>query len=320
MTKYIDVKRLEFMVTYKCNSHCKHCLLGEEKRGLKPQSISSKLATRIVKEVTSDHSPISIMTFGGEPLLFPEVVCPIHQAAKEQGISRREIITNAGYPRSETEFRKLAVRLAESGVTYAAVSVDSFHQEYIPIEIVEHNVRSLVYAGISVSWNPAWVGSITEKNPWNERTWAILDQLAHLPVPPVTKLNGNTIQPEGNALNWLSEFLPPRIPDPEGRCEDVPYTSRLDQITGISIEPDGDVSVCKEISIGNANQNNVAYILQDYDPYETAEMEAILLGGTSGLTKFAREKGIEPGPEGYYSICHKCVDIRRKLLKICSNE
>ena len=172
MTNYIDVKRLEFMVTYECNSHCKHCMLGEEKRGLKPHSINSELATRIVKEVTRDYSPTSIMTFGREPLLFPEVVCAIHQAAKEEGISIREIITNAGYPRSETEFKKVAKRLAESGITHATVSVDSFHQEYIPVSIVEHNVQSLVDAGIAVFWNPSWVASMTDKNPWNDRTWA----------------------------------------------------------------------------------------------------------------------------------------------------
>ena len=320
MTNYIDVKRLEFMVTYECNSHCKHCMLGEEKRGLKPHSINSELATRIVKEVTRDYSPTSIMTFGGEPLLFPEVVCAIHHAAKEQGIGIREIITNAGYPRSETEFKKVAKRLAESGITHATVSVDSFHQEYIPVSTVEHNVQSLVDAGISVFWNPSWVGSMTDKNPWNDRTWAILDQLSYLPVLPVTESNGNTIEPKGNALNYLSEYLLPRIPNPEGRCEDVPYSSRLDQITSISVEPNGDISVCLEIFIGNANQNKVTDILQGYDPYKTAELEAILLGGLSGLTEFARSKGVEPDPEGYYSICHKCVDIRRKLLSVKSNK
>lgn len=316
MTKYIDVKRLEFMVTYECNSHCKHCLLGEEKRGLKPKSISSELAVRIVKEVTRDYSPSSLMTFGGEPLLFPEVVCSIHQAAKEQGIGSREIITNAGYPRSESEFKKVANRLAESGVTRADVSVDSFHQEYIPVSIVEHNTRSLVDAGIPVFWNPAWVGSMTEKNPWNERTWTILNQLAHLPVPPVTELSGNSIQPEGNALKWLSEFLPSKIPNPEGRCEDVPYTSRLDKITGISVEPDGSVLVCKEFVIGNAQQEDLGEILKRYDPYQVPEMKAILERGIDGLAEFALERGIEVRTGEYYSICDKCVDTRRKLKKL----
>lgn len=35
------------------------------------------------------------MTFGGEPLLYPEVVCKIHKAAEEMGIPERTIITNS---------------------------------------------------------------------------------------------------------------------------------------------------------------------------------------------------------------------------------
>ncbi len=315
MTNCIDVQRIEYMVTYECNSFCKHCMLGDEKRGLKPKSISSDLATRIIREITREYSPTSVMTFGGEPLLFPEVVCAIHRTAKEQGIPWREIITNAGYPRSETEFREVANRLGEAGVTRADVSVDVFHQEYIPVKVVERNVQSLVDAGIPVFWNPAWVGSMTDENTWNERTREVLKQLAHLPVPPVTAYNGNAIEPKGNALKWLSEYMPSKIPNPEGRCEDVPYTSRMDQLNGISIEPDGNVSVCNELFIGNAARDNVADIVKGYDPYKIEAIRAILRGGVAGLASFAREKGVEPEPGGYYSICDECIDLRRKLKK-----
>ena len=255
------------------------------------------------------------MTFGGEPLLFPEVVCAIHEAAKDCGIGRREIITNAGYPRSEIEFRVLANRLAESGVTHAAVSVDSFHQEYIPVSIVEHNVRALLDAGITIDWNPCWVISEKHKNPWNERTREVMSELAHIAIPAVTELDGNIVQPGGNALKWLSDFMPSRSLAPDGVCEDVPYAGRLDQVTSISIEPDGKILACKEFPIGNAGQSDVIDILQNYDPYEIPVMKAILLGGISKLVEFANEKGVEPDPGGYYSICDMCVDLRRKLPK-----
>lgn len=34
------------------------------------------------------------MTFGGEPLLYPEVVCKIHEAGKKMNIPKREIIAS----------------------------------------------------------------------------------------------------------------------------------------------------------------------------------------------------------------------------------
>ena len=250
------------------------------------------------------------MTFGGEPLLFPEVVCAIHEAAKTSGIGRREIIANAGWPRSEAKFRAVALKLAESGVTNIAVSVDGFHQEHIPIGLIERNVRSLLDAGISVGWNPCWVISKEHRNPWNERTKSVIRDLGHLPVP---EAYGNTVQPAGNALKWLRNFMPPKTAMPIGSCEDVPYAGRLDQVTSISVEPDGSISVCKEFAIGNAKQRDVVDILQSYNPYEIPEMKAILHGGTAGLAEFVYRRGIVPDPNGYYSICDMCIDLRRKL-------
>ena len=53
------------------------------------------------------------MTFGGERLLYPDVVCAIHATATECGIPRREVITNAGAPRTEDKSRDVARRLDE---------------------------------------------------------------------------------------------------------------------------------------------------------------------------------------------------------------
>ena len=311
--KYVDVHRLEFVVTWTCNSRCKHCLVGQ-KRGSK-SSLSAELAVRMVKQIADAYSPTSMMTFGGEPLLFPEVVCAVHEAAKDRAIPRRDIITNAGYPPSEREFRKVAVRLAESGVTHAAVSVDAFHQEHISVATVERNVRLLLDAGISVLWNPCWVVSPEHENRWNERTRKIIDAL-HLSIPAVTESDGNVVQPSGNALKWLRDYLPTKTLAPEGTCEDVPYAGRLDKITSISIEPDGSVMVCKDLLIGNANEQDVGDMLSRYDPYRIPEAAAILRGGMAEVEELARGKGITLEPTGYYSICDKCVDLGRKLAEM----
>ncbi len=41
---------------------------------------------KAVRSVCSKYSIKSLMTFGGEPLLFPEVVCAIYRTAMELGI------------------------------------------------------------------------------------------------------------------------------------------------------------------------------------------------------------------------------------------
>ena len=313
MSEYLQVDRIEFVVTNRCNSHCQHCLINVAKRKAKPAAVSIELATGVIKEVAGKYSPRSVMTFGGEPMLFPEVVYAIHQTARDCGITSREIITNAGWKHSGDNSRLIASKLAECGVTSIAISVDAFHQEYIPIETVEQNVRALIEAGLSVAWNPCWVISKEHNNRWNISTKAILAELRHLSV---REGEGNIVQPAGNALQFLREFMPVKIPSPSGGCEDVPYSSRLDQIKAISIEPDGNIPVCREFSIGNAGTQNILDILENYNPYNIPEMAAILQGGMAGLEEYARTKGFATNPDGYYSICDKCLDLRRKLHKI----
>jgi hypothetical protein len=312
MGSYIKLERLEFVVTWQCNSHCKHCSVIA-KRVNKPAVISSALATKIVERIAGVYSITSIMTFGGEPLLFPEVVSDIHRAAMANGIPRREIITNAGWAGSENKAYAIALKLAESGVTNIAVSVDAFHQEHIPLDLVKRNVKTLIDAGMSVVWNPCWVVSAIHNNPWNERTRVILDDLSDLGI---AVSEGNVVQPSGNALKWLADFLPPRSPYPEGTCEDVPYAGRLDNIISISVEPDGSITICKELSIGNAAEQNVLDVLENYDPYNSPGTVAILQGGTGKLAELAGKQGILPDPNGYYSICDKCIDLRRRLARI----
>lgn len=313
MNKFVSVDRIEFIVTYRCNSQCKHCAIGQDKRESSPVAIDTDLAVQTVDRVAQEYSPQSAMTFGGEPLLFADTVCAIHEAARAKGIGRREVITNAGWPSSEAEFRRVAFKLADSGVTDIAISVDCFHQEHIPLAVVEQNVKSLVDAGIArLGWNPCWVVSKEHENPWNRRTKAILRTLAHLPVP---ESYGNSVEPAGNALISLGDFMPSKTPAPTGSCEDMPYAGRLDRVSSISVEPDGSIAVCKEFVIGNAGQSDIVEMLRSYDPYRIPEMKAILEGGVAQLAKLARAKGVRPDPNGYYSICGMCIALRRRLAE-----
>ena len=88
MSRYLTVNRIEFAVTYFCNRRCIHCYSTLKKEKF-PEHIDKSVAVDIVKKVSEKYSPKSIMTFGGEPLLFPEVVCAIHKEAMNAGIPSR---------------------------------------------------------------------------------------------------------------------------------------------------------------------------------------------------------------------------------------
>lgn len=198
MNRYFPVNRIEFAVTYLCNSKCRHCQLGEEEEKKRfPSCIDKTKAVEITRKVGKKYSPKSVMTFGGEPLLYPEIVCAIHKEAMMVGIPVRDVITNGFWSRRTDRFQQIATNLVKSGVNNVSISVDCFHQEFIPLEIVKKAAESLVKAGIAhVSWNPCWVVSKDHNNVYDRETRALLEKLKDLPVEVS---EGNNVQPEGRA-------------------------------------------------------------------------------------------------------------------------
>ena len=309
MNRYLAVDRIEFLVTFLCNGKCVHCSARKHREGF-PEHVDESLAVDIVRKVSQKYDVESVMTFGGEPMLFPETVCSIHREATRSGIPLRQVITNGYWSNDINKIRRTAKNLADCGVNDIHVSVDAFHQEHIPLGIVRKTVESCLETGIEdIAWNPCWVISQDDDNVYNRKTKSILKELGDLPVR-VSK--GNVVEPDGLALINLREFLPPKQRMPTGKCGDIPYTGPLDLVKSISVEPDGKIAVCRDFYIGNASEADIVDILENYYPLEIPEMKAIIENGINGLVDWAKKKGVEPDPAGYYSICHVCTDLRKR--------
>jgi MoaA/NifB/PqqE/SkfB family radical SAM enzyme len=308
--RYLEPRRIEFLVTYLCNGRCRHCYAPKQEYGY-PRHVDVSLAVDIVRKVSRNFDVDSVMTFGGEPMLFPEVVYSIHREVTKQGVPQRELITNGYWSKSIWETREIAHELDESGVNQIYFSVDAFHQEHIPIGKVRVAIESCLETGIEyLALNPCWLVSEEEDNEYNRETRSIIEELGELPV---RVSEGNIVEPAGLALVNLKEFLPQREKVPSGTCGDVPYTEPLNKVSCISVEPDGRVAVCKEFYLGDASKSEILRLIEGYDPFEVPEMRAIIEGGVEGLASLARSRGVEPDPEGYYSVCHMCIDLRRRL-------
>ena len=312
INKYLIPKRIEFAVTYLCNSKCKHCYSIQNNETF-PEHIDKSLAVETVRKVGEQYSPESIMTFGGEPLLFPEIVSAIHKESMEVGIPYREIITNGYWSKDAKKIKEIAKNLKESGVNEIIVSVDTFHQEQIPLDNVRKTIESCLQEGFqNIVLNPCWVVSEENDNRYNQKTKSILQKLEDLPVK---KSEGNIMEPAGLALINLKEFLPPREEFPIGKCGDMPYTDPLDSVKGIYLEPDGKVAVCNDFYIGNAFETDIISLIENYNPFKIPVMKAIIENSMEGLLNWAKAKGVQPDPQGYYSICQMCIDIRRRVNK-----
>ena len=250
MNPYLkNLHRIEFAVTNACTGRCIHCQNGES-----PHTrvhIDPSAAVKAVRQISEHYHVTSLMTFGGEPLLYPEIVCEIQKTAADRNIAKRQIITNGYFSNDLRRIETVTRMIRESGVNDLLLSADAFHQETIPLEPVIHFARCAVKEGIPVRLSPAWLVSLEDDNPYNLKTKEIIQAFENIHIP-VGK--GNIIYPSGNALKYLREYFGENIP------ASSPYEEDPKDIRTVSFAADGSVLN------GNIYQADILEIIQAYRP------------------------------------------------------
>ena len=247
MNQYLkNLNKIEFVVTYACTGRCKHCSEGDHTSC--GERIDPEIAANAVRKIASDYDIKTVMTFGGEPLLYTDAVYEIMETAKEMNIPTRQVITNGYFSKNADKICEIAERLAVCGVNDLLLSVDAFHQETISLDVVKQFATEAKKCGIPIRLQPAWLVSVTDDNPYNVKTQDILDSFAEMELPVG---EGNVIFPEGNALKYLAEYFEDTLPK-------NPYADDPRNIKCISFEPNGDVLD------GNVYEHDIMEIIKDY--------------------------------------------------------
>ena len=250
MNAYIrNLNRIEFAVTMACTGKCKHCSEGDHANCT--DHIDEEIAARSIRKICEHYKIESLMTFGGEALLYPDVVCTIHRTATDIGIRKRQLITNGYFTNVHEKIKEVTKSLAESGVNDLLLSVDAFHQETIPLKTVLYFAECAVEIGIPIRLSPAWLVSEEDDNPYNIRTREIIREFEpfHIPLG-----SGNVVFPRGNALRYLGEYFD------EDADTSSPYDDDPRDIRAISFSPNGDVLN------GNVYKTDILEIMWRYRP------------------------------------------------------
>ena len=243
-----NLTKIEFVVTYACTGRCKHCSEGEHSSC--GERIDPDVAADAVRKIAREYSIKTVMTFGGEPLLYPDAVYAIMSAAAELNIPKRQVITNGYFTADADKVSEVARRLSVSGVNDLLLSVDAFHQESIPLEAVKIFAEEVKKNGIPIRLQPAWLVSPEDDNPYNLKTRQILESLCDLKIPVS---EGNVVFSEGNAKKYLSEYFTDDLPE-------NPYTEDPCDVKCISFEPNG------RVFDGNIYHLDVMEIIKGYRP------------------------------------------------------
>ena len=243
-----SLEKIEFVVTNACTGRCKHCSEGAHSE--KGERIDPTLSAEAVRKIAREYDIKTVMAFGGEPLLYPDATLAIMSAATEAGVPKRQVITNGFFTTDKGKIRDIAIALFTCGVNDLLLSVDAFHQETIPLEVVRCFAEELARSGVPTRLQPAWLVSYDDKKPYNEKTRELLASFADLDIPVG---DGNIVFPEGNARIFLSEYFKKDIPT-------NPYVEDPADLRCISFSANGDVLD------GNIYKTDIMDIIENYKP------------------------------------------------------
>ena len=249
MNQYLkNLNKIEFVVTYACTGQCKHCSEGEHTSC--GERIDPQIAADAVRKIAAEYDIKTVMTFGGEPLLYTDAVYAIMGAAKELNIPKRQVITNGYFSKNAEKIREVAERLAVCGVNDLLLSVDAFHQETIPLDTVKQFALEARMCGIPMRLQPAWLRDAEDDNPYNRKTREVIASFANMEIPVG---EGNVVFSEGNAQKYLAEYFTDELPQ-------NPYVEDPCDVRCVSFEPNGNVLG------GNVYERDIVEILRDYKP------------------------------------------------------
>ena len=248
MNPYLkSLNKIEFVVTDVCTGKCKHCSQGAHSAC--GTYIAPVLAADAVRKIAASYKIKTVMTFGGEPLLYPGTVYAVMGVATELNIPRRQVITNGYFSKNTDRIREVAEQLAACGVNDLLLSVDAFHQETIPLDTVKLFAAELQKNGVRVRLQPAWLVSPTDGNPYNGKTRELLESFRDMGI---SENEGNIIFPEGNARKYLAEYFADKAPE-------NPYVEDPRDVKCISFSANGDVLG------GNVYRCDIMKLIEEYE-------------------------------------------------------
>jgi hypothetical protein len=303
----MELERLEFTLTTKCNSQCLHCQANASPSMSDVMRVSD--AHSYLEEAVSVSELESFMVFGGEPMLYPERVVAIVRRAKRLGLPSIEMLTNGVWGKNYDSAEKLALGLEKAGLDTVGVSVDAFHLSHIPLEFPRNAAMALVKAGVQdVSWNVTVVESMDAMNEFDVKTAEILKILE----PVGIEAHIHKTMPVGRTLHSLRGYF--RSTPLDGSCPGESLIGNvLSSPKSICVEPSGEVDICWHLAIGNAKQAPLSQILGDYDWRKNFIIRTLVEEGPMGLLKSNEELFGQFRRDEYVNKCHLCTEARKRL-------
>ncbi len=313
MARTFRIPRLKsggLITTYHCVSRCGHCLYNcgpERSRGYMDRETAVDCFTRI-RELGCRSMHIG----GGEPVLRPEKLGEVLEAAADAGMDIDYVETNAAWFTEGGGTLESLRTLKSQGLNAFLVSVSPFHNAFIPYGRVIGLMRACHDEGIGViPWSHIFNPLLSKGDASKAQDWQTLEKAfkGHLAS---FVLNGYWLHPGGRALNFLrtwgqTDTLDRIFERDLYGCEKV-----LSDTSHFHVDLHGRYipGLCSGLSIRLSDLGSTL----DRSSYPLIHI--LMEKGVRGLYDLARiDFGYVPSREMFAGRCDLCNDIRSHLTQ-----
>ena len=276
--------RVGLLLTYRCSAECRHCFFECSPR--RTEVMPRETAQRVINEAVSLGAKW-VSFSGGEPFLEYDSLRELISLASENGLNT-EIVSNGFWGVTIEKAQGALKPLIEAGLDVLNLSVDDFHCEYVPFELLRNAYWTAVDLGVKIV---LMVSTGKDSEITSESLPEMLED-------DRIQVAGKTRILNPNALLFETPLTP------IGRGADLNYNPVqfteircCEVLRDIGVAPNGDVMPCcgplgTRTVLGNINEEGLGLILDraERDPRYKRIREGFKVDGR------------------YSSKCHACVE------------
>lgn len=267
--------------------------------------MSSTDAEKYIERVSEINSIKWLSLSGGEPFLFPKLLKSCISSASNLGFST-EVVTNGFWGKTVKSAKYILDDLLALGLDVINLSIDDFHQKYIPLEKVLNCYKAAKEVGLK----------IVILSTFKKRSRLTLDKIIEILGRDEVQIIGGPKIKEPFAIAIKTEVVPVGRGEKISR-EDLAISNLkfsgpcVEVLRDIGIDPRGEVLPCCNAlsqlsSIGNLNYDSLYSIIQDSWNESIFQILA-----TKGPEKLCHH--LDCDRTKYVNRCHMCHDILKSL-------
>lgn len=304
------MRTLKINLLYECTARCDHCRFGCDNRTA-PQRPDFDTPLKVAAELKASRGLDLAVVLGGEPALFPRETRALLAELCALGLGTR-LETNAGWAVTPEEAVAFLRPLAPLG-TEVMLSLDAFHEPYVPVERVANAVNACAKLGLPFNLELPYLDVERKTHPLDARTGELFGRLQALTAVDIPRYEGGLLF-IGRAARRFGDAFAAGRGVPEGPCTCVPWWAdgEIDSDRLLILEPGGYLTKGCGIAIGNVHVEGVTRLLARYDAKTHPIFSVLLEKGPLGLARMAEAYGYRIKAD-YADKCHLCHEARQVL-------